>query len=134
MSIPAQSGSGTSWAITQLRGSAWLAVCHLAHSTDVSNLLIAFDLGIKTVHIYGGAIGTGTGGVQVLGFNDNVSAASPQPLHQYSTSGDFGDSSQGIVSELLAGVLEDPRYIQAQGGTGTTDATIAIMMVDKKAK
>lgn len=126
MSIPAQ--SGPTWSITPLSGGNWLASITFTGASQVSDAIEVYDRPIDTVHIFGTFNGQT---VTLKGFNANVSAASPQALHQgHSSASTFST----VGSELMASMIETPRYLIAQSDGAVTSVTVAIVLVDRKGK
>lgn len=131
MALPAKSGAAPQWTITPLRNGTWEARAILSAATDVTEPLNIYDLPIDTIHIFGAF---NTQNVSVLGFNANpndttavtgdIAVASPQVLHQaHAPSTTFS----AIAAEVLAGVIETPRYIIAvANGAVTTVHVIAV--------
>ena len=127
MSIPAATQQ---WTPTPLRGGAMLWTATLTGASQVA-VLEMFDLPIDTIHIYGSFNGQN---VSLLGSNtnDTSAAATPQVLHQAGQAASATFSAVG--SELLFGLVENPRYLFAQSNGAVTSVVIAIMMTDRKGK
>ena len=124
MALAARSGATPSWTITPLRNGTYEARATLTAATDVTEPLNIYDLPINTVHIFGSFGGQN---VSLLGFNADPNDATPttrdaavatgQVLHQaHAPSSTFS----AVAAELLAGVIENPRYIIAKANGAVT--------------
>lgn len=105
------------WEVLNLGNSVRVISVTLAggDSTILYDLPMFSD---KTIHIFGGTFGDST--VTVLGQNQTSTPGTPtgQPLHQ---AHDPEEDFSAVAAELLATVLENPRWIiaSASAGTGT---------------
>ncbi len=129
MSIPAATKP---WVITPLRDGSYQAKIVLTGASQVSDVLIMADMPIDTVHIYG-TFNAQT--VSVLGFNADpvadASIATPQALHQaHAPSTTFS----AVAAELLAGVIEVPRYIVAQSNGAVTSVSIVAIFTHQRTR
>lgn len=127
MSIPAQAG-GAVWTVTALNGGARQYSVTLDSSSDVSDLLEIYDIPIDTIHIYG-SFNSQT--VTLLGTNSTASAANGQALHR---AHDPTLTFSTVGSEILAALVENPRFIYAKADGAVTSVVISIICVDRKAK
>lgn len=129
MSIPAPSGAAASkWAPSPLAGGAIQYTCVLAGATDVSDLLEVYNLPIQTIHIFGSF---NAQNISVLATNSISSSANGQALHRLN---DATATFSAVGAELLAAVIECPRYIFAQANGAVTSVSVVITCVDRKAK
>lgn len=131
MALPARSGTKVDWDITPLRNGAWEARAILQSASDVTEPLNFSDLPINTVHIFGAF---NSQNVALLGYNSNpndttattgdIAVATPQALHQaHAPSTTFS----AVATELLAGVIENPRYIIAKANGAVTTVHVICM-------
>jgi hypothetical protein len=118
------------WIISPLRGRSWEARITLTGASQVSDYLTAYDLPIDTIHIFGTFNATN---ISVLGFNADpildVSVSTPQVLHRADAP---ASTFSAVATELMAGVIEVPRYIVAQSNGAVTSVTIVCMFADRR--
>lgn len=131
MALPARAGVKVDWDITDLRNGVWQARAKLQAASEVTEPLGVPDFPIATIHIFGSFNATN---VSVLGYNadpndttattGDIAVATPQVLHQaHSPSSTFS----AVAAELLAGVIETPRYIVAQSNGAVTAVHIILI-------
>ena len=111
------------WITSTIQGGVAISTVTLANGEASDDLdLVSFPE--KTLHLFG-TFGVG-GSVDIQGRNDPL--ATFQDLHRsHLTSGTF----TSLTAELLAGMVENPRFIRATvtAGDVTTSLTIKIVSV-----
>ena len=124
MSIPSQ--AGVQWAVAPISGNSKVYTVTFTAADQVTEPLEISDYSVATIHIFG-TFNAQT--VTVKGFNVNVAAATPLALHRADA---LTSTFSAVGADLLAKVVETPRYIVATTDGAVTSVTVAVMVTDKK--
>ena|SRR3990167_3774606 len=123
MAIPAQ--SGVQWAVDSLRNGSSIYTVTFTAASQVTDILELYDRTITTVHVFG-TFNSQT--VTLQGFNVNSASSTPLTLHREDS---LASSFDTVSADLLANIVENPRYLVAKSDGAVTSVTVALVVVNR---